>query len=110
MRWAGFDYAAGPRAGRVTGVRLQEKTMLGKISLTSMTAATLLAWPAFAGWPSAQTAQVDAVDGQRIIREVVTNGGLIGADSDEPLANELRPIPDWIDHGSALDRRPEHLW
>ena len=71
--------------------------MLAKIWLTSMTAATLLASPAFAGWPSGQPAQVDAVDGQRIIREVVINGGLIGADSDEPPANELRPVPSWID-------------
>jgi hypothetical protein len=98
------------RAGRVTRVRLQEKTMLAKMWLTSMAAATLLASPAFAGWPSAQPAQVDAVDGQRIIREVVINGGRIRADSDEPPANELRPVPDWIDHGSALDRRPQHLW
>jgi hypothetical protein len=89
---------------------LQEKTMLGKIWLTSMTAAMLLASPAFAGLPSAKPAQVEAVDGQRIIREVVVNGGLLGADSDAPPANELRPISDWIDHGSALDRRPQHLW
>jgi hypothetical protein len=89
---------------------LQEETMLGQIWLTSMTAAMLLASPAFAGWPSAQPAQVNAVDGQRIIREVAINGGLIGADSDEPPANELRPLPDWIDHGGALDRRPQHLW
>ena len=85
--------------------------MLGKIWLTSVAAATLLASsPAFAGWPSAQPAQVDAVDGQRIIREVVVNGGLIRAHSDKPPASELGPIPDWIDHGSALDRRAQHLW
>jgi hypothetical protein len=84
--------------------------MFGKIWLTSMTAATLLASPAFAGWSSSQSAQIDAVDGQRIIREVVVNGGLIGAESDEPPPSELRPIPDWIDHGSALDRRAQHLW
>jgi hypothetical protein len=83
--------------------------MFGKIWLTSMTAATLLAAPAFAGWSSSQSAQIDAVDGQRIIREVVVNGGLIGAESDEPPPNELRPIPDWIDHGSTLDRRAQHL-
>ena len=85
-------------------------TMLGKIWLTSMIAATLLASPAFAGWPSAQPAQVDAVDGQRIIREVVVNGGLIAAGSDEAPANELRPVPRWIEHGSALDRRPQRFW
>ena len=84
--------------------------MLGKIWLTSMTVATLLASPALAGWPSAQLSQVDAVDGQRIIREVVVNGAPIRADSDEPPANELRPVPDWIDHGSALDCRAQHLW
>jgi hypothetical protein len=55
--------------------------MLGKIWLTWMIAATLLASPAFAGWPSGQRAQI-----------------------------ELGPISDWIDHGSALDRRAQHLW
>ena len=84
--------------------------MLGKLWLTAITAATLLASPALAGWPSAQSAQVDPVDGQRVIREAVVNGGLIGARSDKPPANELRPIPHWVDHGSALERRPEHLW
>src|SRR5690349_17949279 len=57
----------------------QEETMVGKLWLTAITAATLLASPALAGWPSAQPAQVDPVDGQRVIREVVINGGLIGA-------------------------------
>jgi hypothetical protein len=75
--------------------------MLGKIWLTSITAAMLLASPAFAGWPSAQPVQVDTVAGQRIIREVVVNGGLIGAAPDESPANELRPVPSWVDHGSA---------
>jgi hypothetical protein len=83
--------------------------MFGKIWLTSMTAATLLASPAFAGWSSSRSAQIDVV-GQRIIREVVVNGGLIGAEADEPPPNELRPIPDWIDHGRTLDRRAQHLW
>ena len=82
--------------------------MVGKIRLTSMTAATLLALPASAAWPSARPAQVDAVGGQRIIREVVINGGLIGAHSAELPANELRPVPSWIDHGGAPDRRPRH--
>ena len=81
--------------------------MLGKICLTSMTAATLLAAPVFAGWSSGQ---IDAVDGQRIIGEVVVNGDLIAVESDEPPPSELRPIPDWIDHGNALDRRAQHLW
>ena len=84
--------------------------MLGNLGLTSITAATLLASPALAGWPSAQPAQIDALNGQRIIREVVVNGAPIRADSDEPPANELRPVPDWIDHGSALDCRAQHLW
>jgi len=88
----------------------QEETMVGKLRLTAITAATLLASPALAGWPSAQPAQVDPVDGQRVLREVVINGGLIGAQSDERPANELRPIPDWIDHGGTLDRRAQHLW
>jgi len=84
--------------------------MLGKLWLTAITAATLVASPALAGWPSAQPAQIDLLDDQCIIREVVIDGGLIGAESNEPPANELRPIPDWIDHGSNLDRRPRHLW
>ena len=79
--------------------------MLGKIWLTSATAATLLAFPAFA-----QSAQLDALDGQRTIQEVVVNGGLIGPDPGEPPANELRPIPSWIEHGNALDRRSQHVW
>lgn len=84
--------------------------MFGKIWLTSMTAATLLASPAFAGWPSGQHAQIDAVDGQRFIGEVVVNGDLIAAESHEPPPSELLPIPDWIHHGSTLDRRAQHLW
>src|SRR5215475_1444100 len=94
MRRPSFDYAAGARAGRITRVHtLKNITMLGNIWLTAITAAMLLASSAFAGRPSAQPAQVDAVGGQRIIREVVINGGLIGAHSDEPPANELRPVP-----------------
>ena len=107
MRWPSFGYAAGARAGRITRVHtLKNITMLGKIWLTSITAVTLLASPAVA----AQPVQVDVVAGERIIREVVINGGLIGADSDGPRANELRRVPSWIDHGTALDRRPQHFW
>jgi len=79
--------------------------MLGKIWRTSVTAAMLLASPAFA-----QPAQLDALIGQRIIRELVVNGGLIGVDSDEPSANELRPVMSWIEQGSDLDRRSQHVW
>ena len=61
--------------------------MLGKIWLTSMTAATLLASPAFAGWSSGQRAQIDAAEGRAIIREVVVNGGLIGAESERTSAD-----------------------
>src|SRR5262245_18229373 len=81
------------------------RTMLGKIWRTSVTAALLLASPAFA-----QPAQLDALIGQRIIRELVVNGGLMGVDSDEPSANELRPVMSWIEQGSDLDRRSQHVW
>jgi hypothetical protein len=66
--------------------------MLGKARITAIAAATVLASPAFAASPFAQPAQGEQIDAQRIIREVVINGGLIESDSD------------WIDGGGALDR------
>jgi hypothetical protein len=42
--------------------------MLGKARIMAIAAATLLASPAFAGWPTDQPAQVALVGGQRIIK------------------------------------------
>jgi hypothetical protein len=109
MRWFAFDYAAGPGAGRLTRVHaLQEKTMLNKIRITWIAAAALLALPAFAGGPLAQAAPAEQFDSQRIIREIVIDGGLIEADSDEAPATELRPS--WVDQSNAPDRWHQHSW
>ena len=77
--------------------------MLGKVRIMAIAAATLLASPAFAGWPADQSAQVALVGGQRIIREIVVDGHLIETDSDDASANEPRPVPNWID-GSGGSR------
>ena len=50
--------------------------MLGKVRIMAIAAATLLASPAFAGWPADQAAQLDLLGGQRIIREIVVDGHL----------------------------------
>jgi hypothetical protein len=39
--------------------------MLGKVRIVAIAAATLLASPAFAGWPADQAAPLDLVGGQR---------------------------------------------
>ena len=67
--------------------------MLGKVRIMALVAATLLASPAFAGWPADQSAQVDLIGGQRIIREIVIDGHLIETGSDDAPASELRPVP-----------------
>ena len=46
----------------------------------------------------------------RIIREVVINGRLTDADSDEAPASELRPAPSWLEDGGALDRQHQHSY
>ena len=84
--------------------------MLKKLRITSITAATLLAWPAFAGWSLAQPAQPEPSDDQRIIREVVVNGRLIEGVSDDSVANELRPVPSWVDRGNSIDSPPQRSW
>src|SRR2546430_4015344 len=86
----------------------QEKTMLRKICMLSIAAATLLAWPALAAWPSDRAAQAERIGDQRIIREIVIDGGLTEAGSDDAPANELRPS--WVDHRSVLDRPYQHSW
>ena len=83
--------------------------MLGKVRIMAIAAATLVASPAFAGWPADQPAQLDLI-GQRIIREIVVDGHLIETDSDDVLANELRPVPDWINGSGALDRARQHSY
>jgi hypothetical protein len=85
--------------------------MLKKLRITSIAAAMLLASPAFAGKSFAQPAQHEGSDGQRIISEAVISGRLLEEGSgDEVVANELRPVPSWVDHSSALDRRPQPSW
>ena len=84
--------------------------MLGKVPIIAIAAATLLASPAFASWPTDQAAQLDLVSGQRIIREVVVDGHLIETDSDDASASELVPVPDWIDGSGALDRARQHSY
>lgn len=71
--------------------------MLGKVRIMVIAAATLLASPAFAGWPADQSAQLDLI-GQRIIREIVVDGYLTETGSDAAPANEL------LDDSGALDR------
>jgi hypothetical protein len=63
--------------------------MLGKVRIMAIAAATLLASPAFAGWPADQAAQLDLLGGQRIIREIVVDGHLTETDSDAAPASEL---------------------
>jgi hypothetical protein len=84
--------------------------VLKKVSIASIAAVTLLASPAFADWSVAQPTQLEPIDGQHIIREVVVDGRLIEGVSEGSLANELRPVPSWVDQSSALDRRPQPSW
>jgi hypothetical protein len=84
--------------------------VLKKVRITSIAAATLLASPAFAGWSRAQPAQLESIDGQRVIREVVVNGRLIEGVADESPANELRPVRSWVDQSNAPDSRPQPSW
>ena len=44
--------------------------MLGKIRIMAIAAATLLASPAFAGWPADQPTQLDLIGDQHVIREL----------------------------------------
>jgi hypothetical protein len=84
--------------------------VLKKVRVTSIAAATLLASPAFAGWSLARPVQLESIDGQRVIREVVVNGRLIEGVSDESPANELRPVPSWVDQTNAPDSQPQPSW
>jgi hypothetical protein len=84
--------------------------MIGKVRIMAIAAATVLASPAFAGWPADQPAQVDLISGQRIIRELVVDGHLIEADPDDAPANELGPVPNWIDGSGALDPARQHSY
>ena len=84
--------------------------MLGKAWIMAIAAATLLASPAFAGWPADQAAQLDLLGGQRIIRELVVDGHLIETGSDDAPASELRPVSNWIGGSGALDRAHQHSY
>ena len=78
--------------------------MLGKLRIMAIAAGTLLASPAFAGWPADQPGQVDLISGKRIIREIVVDGHLIETDSDDAPASELRPAPSLLDESLSLPR------
>jgi hypothetical protein len=82
--------------------------MLGKARIMAIAAATLLASPAFAGWPADQAAQLDLVGRRRIIREIVVDSHLIETNSNDAPANELRPVPNWIGGSGAPDRARQH--
>jgi hypothetical protein len=82
--------------------------VLNRVGFTSIAAAVLLASPAFAAWPLNQGAQVEPIADQRIIREIVVDGGVMEPSSDEAPANELRPS--WIDQRSVLDRPYQYSW
>jgi hypothetical protein len=84
--------------------------MLGKIRIIAIAAATLLASPAFGGWPADQPAQLDLIGDQHVIRELVVDGHLTETGSDDARANELRPVRSWIDGGGALDRARRHSY
>jgi len=82
--------------------------MLGKLRIMAIAAATVLASPAFAGWPADEPAQVDLIGDQHVIRELVVDGHLTETGSDDAPANELRPVRSWIDGNGALDRARPH--
>jgi len=106
-----FLFDAGPCAGHLTKARaLRENKVLRKVRIASIVVAALLASPAFAGWPADQPAQVDPIGGQRIIREIVVDGHLTETRSGDAPANELRPVPNWLDGSSALDRARQHSY
>ena len=82
--------------------------MLKNVRIARIAAATVMASPAFVGWPADQSAQVDLIGGQRIIREIVVDGHLTETGSDAAPANELRPVPNWL--GGALDRASQRAY
>jgi hypothetical protein len=84
--------------------------VLENVRIAWIAAAMVVASPAFAGWPADQPAQVDPIGGQRIIREIVVDGHLTETRSDDAPANELRPVPNWLDGSSALDRARQHSY
>ena len=82
--------------------------MLKNVRIAWIAVATVMASPAFAGWPADQSAQVDLIGGQRIIREIVVDGHLTETGSNDAPANELRRVPNWLDGSGALDRARQH--
>src|SRR5262249_9330744 len=73
--------------------------MRAKVRSMSLAEVRLLASLASAGWPLAKPAKIERIDPQRIIIEAVINGGRTEAGRDGAPANELRPVPSWIDQG-----------
>ena len=84
--------------------------MLGKVRIMAIAAATLLAPPAFAGWPADQPAQLDLIGDQHVIRELVVDGQLTETGSGDAPANELRPVRSCIDGSGALERARQHSY
>ena len=84
--------------------------MLGKLRIMAIVAAALLASPAFAGWTADQPAQLDLVGDQHVIRERVVDGHLTETGSNDASANELLPVPNWIDGSGARDRARQHSY
>jgi hypothetical protein len=84
--------------------------MLGKIRIMAIAAATLLASPAFTGWPADQPAQLALIGDQHVIRELVVDGHLTETGSDDARANELRPVRSWIDGSGVVDRARQHSY
>jgi hypothetical protein len=82
--------------------------MRNKLLIFSIAAAMLLASPAFAGPPLTQRAQIEPIDGQRVIPEAVVNGRLTEAQADAAPAIELRPVPNWLDE--SRDLLPQYTW
>ena len=81
--------------------------MLKKTRIASIAVAAFLSLPAFAG---SSLAQLEPIDGERIIREVVINGRPIEGVRNESPASELRPVPGWVDQSDAFDRRAQPSW
>jgi len=84
--------------------------MLGTLRIMAIAAAALLVSPAFAGWPADQAAQLVLVGDQHVIRELVVDGHLTETGSDDAPANELLPVPNWIDGSGARDRARQHSY
>jgi hypothetical protein len=84
--------------------------MLGKVRIMAIAAAALPASPAVGGWMADQPAPLDLVGDQHVIRELVVDGHLTETGSNDACANELLPVPNWIDGSGARDRARQHSY